>query len=204
MFKGDCNIGLRDRLITLQKRLVRIITGATKNSHTYPIFYNLGALRVDDLFVHSVRVFSYQAFKGLLPAGMADMIGKNDHGHMTRGARSNFFIQRSDCRSIKSIAPKIWNILSSDLKLSPSVASFKERSKRDLLGPYGSFACSVRGCFLALSTPRWRWFFFPFWWGSPCVPSPFYPPLPHSLIFAFLFVLVFLPGLICSLNLVSL
>ena len=146
-FKGDRNIGLRDRLITLQKRLVRIISGASRNSHTYPIFYDLGTLRVDDLFVHSVRVFAYQAFKGLLPAGMADMIGKNDHGHMTRGARSNFFIQRSDCRSIKSIAPKIWNILSSDLKQSPSVASFKERSKQDLLGPYGSFACSVRGCF---------------------------------------------------------
>ena len=56
---------------------------------------------------------------------------------ITRGARSNFFIQRSNCRSIKSIAPKIWNILSAELKMSPSIASFKERSKRDLLGGYG-------------------------------------------------------------------
>ena len=133
--------------------LVRIIAGAARYSHAYPIFYNLGALRVDDLFVHSVRVFSYQAFKGLLPAGMANIIGKNDHGHMTRGARSNFFMQRSDHRSIKSIAPKIWNVLSADLKLSPSIASFKERSKGDLLGPYGSFVCSVPGCFSCAVRP---------------------------------------------------
>ena len=146
-FEGDRNIGLRDRLITLQKRLVRIISGATRLSHTDPIFFDLGTLRVDDLFAQSVRMFSYKAFKGLLPVGMANFVGKNDHGHMTRGARSNFFVQRSDCRSIKSIAPKIWNSLSSDLKLSPSIASFKERSKRDLLGPYGSFVCSRRGCF---------------------------------------------------------
>ena len=146
-FKGDRNVGLRDRIITLQKRLVRIISGAAKISHADPIFFNLGALKVDDLFVHTVRVFSYQAFRGLLPGGMANLIGKNDHGHMTRGARSNFFLQRSDRRSIKSIAPKIWNSLPSDLKLSPSTASFKERSKRDLLGPYGSFSCSVPGCF---------------------------------------------------------
>ena len=108
---------------------------------------------MDDLFVHTVRVFSYQAFRGLLPGEMANLIGKNDHGHMTRGARSNFFIQRSDCRSIKSIAPKIWNILSAELKMSPSIASFKERSKQDLLGRYGSFACSVRGCFSCAVRP---------------------------------------------------
>ena len=152
-FKGDRNIRLRDCLITLQKRLVRIISGATKLSHSDPIFFNLGTLKVDDLFVHSVRVFSYQAFKGLLPVGMANLISKNDHGHMTRGASSNFFKQRSDCRSIKSIAPKIWNALSSDLKLSPSIASFKERSKRDLLGPYGLFVCSVCGCLSCAPLP---------------------------------------------------
>ena len=48
---------------------------------------------------------------------------------------------------------KIWNVLSADLKLSPSIASFKERSKRDLLGPYGSFVCSVPGCFSCAVRP---------------------------------------------------
>ena len=71
-FKGDRNIRLRDRLTTLQKCLVRIVSGAPRVSHANPIFFSLGALKVDDLFVHTVRVFSYQAFRGLLPGEMAN------------------------------------------------------------------------------------------------------------------------------------
>ena len=145
-FKGDRNIGLRDRLIALQKRLVRIISGAARISHADPMFFGLGTLKVDDLFTHSVRVFAYGSFKGLLPGGMANLVRKIDHGHMTRGARSNLFVEHSDPRSIRCIAPRVWNSMSPELKQSTSVVSLKERSKVDLLGPYGSFACSVRGC----------------------------------------------------------
>ena len=152
-FKGDRNIGLRDRIISLQKCLVRIVSGATKYSHADPLFFELGTLKVDDLYSQSVRVFAYRSFRGLLPGGMANLVRKNDHGHMTRGARSNFFVEHSDSRSIKSIAPRTWNSLSPELKQSPSVASFKERSKLDLLGPYGSFVCSVRGCFACAGRP---------------------------------------------------
>ena len=42
----------------------------------------------------------------------------------------------SDSRSIRSIAPKCWNSLSSSLKDSVSIAAFKEKSKLDLLAPY--------------------------------------------------------------------
>ena len=84
--------------------------------------------------------------KGMLPVAMNSLIDKADHGHQTRGARSNFFVGRSDGKSIKSIAPKYWNPLPRELKPLPSIASFKERSKLDLLAPYGAFACSVRDC----------------------------------------------------------
>ena len=102
---------------------------------------------VDDLFTQSVRIFSYQLWKGLLPSEMASYVKKIDHGHSTRGAKSNFYVGKSCPRSIKGIAPSYWNPLSMELKLSPSVASFKERSKRDLLAPYASFSCSVAGCY---------------------------------------------------------
>ena len=74
------------------------------------------------------------------------LIDKANHGHSTRGARSNFFVGRSDGRSIKTIAPKIWNPLSQELKALPSIASFKERSKLDLLAPCVAFACSACNC----------------------------------------------------------
>ena len=94
----------------------------------------------------SVRIFSYKLSRVMLPGTVADLIGKADHGHLTRGARSNFFVGRSDGKSIRSIAPKFWNPLSRELKALPSIASFKVRSKLDLLAPCVAFACSARNC----------------------------------------------------------
>ena len=145
-FKGDRNLGLRDRLLALQKCFVRIISGADRISHADPLFSKLGTLKVDDLFTQSVRIFSYKLSKGLLPGGVADMVQILDHGHSTRGAKRNFFVSRADSRSISSVAPKLWNSLSLEFKQSPSLAAFKNKSKQDLLAPYGAFVCPVRGC----------------------------------------------------------
>ena len=145
-FEGDQNLWLRDKILTLQKRLVRIVCGVGRSSHTDPIFADLCTLRVDDLFTQSVRVHAYKIHRGMAPGGMAALFKKIDHGHQTRGARSNLFVSHSDPGSIKSIAPRYWNSLPLKLKQSPSIASFKEWSKLDLLAPYGSCVCSVGGC----------------------------------------------------------
>ena len=132
--------------MALQKRLVRIVCGANRISHADPHFAKMATLKVDDLFTQSVRVFCYKMSKGMLPGEMSTLFQKYSHGHLTRGARSNFFVSRSDSRSIKSIAPRIWNSVPQNLRDLPSVAAFKEGSKLDLLAPYGAFVCSVRGC----------------------------------------------------------
>ena len=67
---------------------------------------------------------------------MVDMVS---HRYNTRGARSNFFIDRSDSKSLKSIVPKTWNSLPSNMKVLTSIASFKEKSKGGLLAPYSLF-----------------------------------------------------------------
>ena len=82
----------------------------------------------------------------MLPSGMAGMVDMVSHGYNTRGARSNFSKNRSDGKSLKSIAPKIWNSLPSNMKVLTSIASFKEKSKGGLLAPYSLFVCNVRGC----------------------------------------------------------
>ena len=145
-FKGDRNLKLKRRLLTLQKSLVRIICGTGRISHADPLFTHLSTLKVDDLFTQSVRVHAFKMFRGMLPGGMAAFMDRMGHGYSTRGASSNLFVSRSDCRSIKSIAPRVWNPLPLRIKQSPSIASFKEASKLDLLAPYGSFVCSVPGC----------------------------------------------------------
>ena len=141
MRKGD-----KGFLSDTQKCLVRIVCGAPRISHADPLFAKMSALKIDDLYEQSVRMFSYKMYRGMLPGAINSLIGKADHGHLTRGARSNFFVGRSDGRSIRSIAPKFWNPLPQELKTLPSITSFKERSKMDLLAPYRAFVCNVRGC----------------------------------------------------------
>ena len=52
-FKEDRNLGLRNGLLSLQKRLVRIICGTHRISHADPLFAELGALKVDDLYAQT-------------------------------------------------------------------------------------------------------------------------------------------------------
>ena len=133
-------------MLALQKRLVRIICGTHRISHADPLFAELGTLKVDDLYAQAVRVFSFKAARGMLPGGMASIVDMVSHGYNTRGARSNFFIDRSDGRSLKSIAPKFRNSLPLEMKSLTSIATFKEKSKGGLLAPYSLFVCAVPGC----------------------------------------------------------
>ena len=82
----------------------------------------------------------------MLPDGMTMLFDKVSHSHNTRGARGNLFVSRSDTKSIKYIAPSHWNALSEELRQSPSLGSFKHRSRVDLLAPCVAFSCGVRGC----------------------------------------------------------
>ena len=126
--------------------MVRIISNVHPISHADPLFAKLGILKIDDLFTQAVRVFSYKLSTNMLPVEMTRYFTKVKHSHNTRGARSNLFVSHSDSRSIKNIAPKAWNTLPLELKQSPSITSFKTRSKAALLGPYSSFVCGDRGC----------------------------------------------------------
>ena len=147
--------------MTLQKTFVRIITGSHRYSHADPLFARLGILRVSDLYSHSIRVFSFKLHRKMLPSGVSSMFKEKNHEHNTRGASSSPYVIHSDSRSIKSIAPRVWIQLDQldqkrkpdqKLKTSPSIASFKERSKRGLLGSYE--VCRVRACLsCAVSAP---------------------------------------------------
>ena len=137
---------MKRRILALQKCLVRIISGAHRISHADPLFSGLGFLKIDDLFAQAVRVFSYKMSRNLLPGGASLHFDKVNHRYNTRGAMTNFSVGSSDGRSIRNIAPVIWNSLPTELKQSPSIATFKDHSKRGLLAPYAAFACLVPHC----------------------------------------------------------
>ena len=88
-------------------------------------------------------------------SGVSTLFDKIGHDHKTRGARSNLYVARSDGKSIRSIAPNYWNSLPSDLKDSPSIGSFRDKSKGRLSAPYSALVCRVAGCPSCLLAPAW-------------------------------------------------
>ena len=145
-FRDDQNSGLKLKLLTLQKCLIRIINGAHRLSHADPLFFCRNFLKIEDLYTQSVRMFAFKYSKGKLPSGVSSFFQKIPHQHNTRTSKNNMFLERCDQRSIKYIAPKCWNSLPKELKEAPSLACFKTMSKNSLLAPYGSFKCNLRPC----------------------------------------------------------
>ena len=152
-FKDDRNLKLRDRLLVMQKRFVRIICGAPRMSHADPLFAKLSVLKIDDLFEQAVRVFAFKLSKSVLPNIMASLFRKPSHSYATRGYENSLYANRSHHRSIKSIVPRHWNRLNMALKQSPSIDSFKSNSKKELLTPYLTFTCHTKNCHSCQLTP---------------------------------------------------
>ena len=132
-FQGDGNLKLRNKLFNLQKAFVRIITASHRLSHSDPLFAKLRILKIDDLYHQCVRMFSFHLFHDTLPGGISPLFQKANHAHDTRGIKKNIFVSHSDTRSIKHIAPKIWNALPEKLKCCPSISSFKDNSNLDFI-----------------------------------------------------------------------
>ena len=99
-FKHDSNVGLRNKLLTLQKCLVRMINGAHRISHADPLFFDKSILKVDDLYEQSLRIFAFKLHKSLLPHEVQSMFAKSDHNHNTRGAKNNFLYPTASPRGL--------------------------------------------------------------------------------------------------------
>jgi hypothetical protein len=135
--------------LTLQKSFVRIISASHQKSHADPLFARLRTLKIEDLYDQRMRLFSYKSYFNQMPSEMNALLDKvsDSHSHNTRGARCNLFVNRENVKSIKYIAPKLWNALDEKLKVSGTVSSFKQRSKEEFLLGYAKFRCNIRGCY---------------------------------------------------------
>ena len=62
-FKVDFNVGLGNKILKLQKCLVRLISNTHRISHADPLFHTRGILKIEHLYEQSLRIFSYKLFK---------------------------------------------------------------------------------------------------------------------------------------------
>ena len=85
LWGAACRVHL-SKLIIMQKKSVRIITGAHYRAHTAPIFKHLHFLKLVDLYQLQINKYVLSFIKGLLPSSLRHIftLSQNQHGHNIR------------------------------------------------------------------------------------------------------------------------
>ena len=83
---GNTYSSFLEPLAKLQKRAIRIICGARKYDHTYPLFQQLSILSLKNLYVYSVQIFLYKYYRQSIPIIFSGFFTTNEniHNHYTR------------------------------------------------------------------------------------------------------------------------
>ena len=95
---GNTYISNLNPIITLQKRVVRIITFSKFDDHSSPLFKNLNILKLVDLVFLNSALFMYDYHNGNLPATFSNNIFKqvtSVHNYNTRlASRNTYYIDK--------------------------------------------------------------------------------------------------------------
>jgi len=131
---GNTNESLINMIITLQKRVLRLITSQGFMAHTSPLFYRTGILKFKDIYRYFVGVDMY------LKQG-SNSVEFLSHDYFTRN-RSNpitpFHRLAQSQRSIDFQGPLIWNSIPIEIRASTNVDGFKGKLRKYLLDMYDS------------------------------------------------------------------
>ena len=140
---GNAHRSILDKLLLLQKKVVRIICNSAPRSHADPLFFDNKLLKINDLYLFQLGQFMYNYNRNLLPSTFNDMFMKNQsfHNYPTRHS-GEFHLPRLRTLSAQNTffyeGPKFWNSLKDEIKDSPSLNSFKNKLKLFLLQQYSS------------------------------------------------------------------
>ena len=130
-----------DRLLLLQKRIMRIVCHQNRLAHTNALFYSTKVLKIYDLYNLRLGCFMYQLNQGELPTPLALLFSKNEsfHNYPTRQSSSYHLPMLRTLYKQKTIiytGPQFWNSLHDPWKQSPSLPSFKRILKINQLNAY--------------------------------------------------------------------
>ena len=83
---GSTHSTYLQRLILMQKKAVRIISGATYNDHTDHLFPKMNILKLEDLYYLNAAKYMYALNNGIIPLQLRNTLINNQdiHSHNTR------------------------------------------------------------------------------------------------------------------------
>ena len=121
------------RIFMLQKRIIRIINGASFLAHTDLLFYENKILKLFDIYKLNIGIYMFEARN-------SEQFVRN-YPYNTRH-RSELLSRRPHLticeNSIGVVGPHTWNSIPDEVKNSSSKASFKQKYKKLLLASYAS------------------------------------------------------------------
>ena len=126
---------LLDRLQKVQNTSARLITKTSRSSHITPVLIQLHWLPVEYRSTYKVLLYTYKAVHGCAPLYICELVEEYVPRRALRSAsRSLLKVPSSRTstygpRSFRVSAPKLWNELPEQLKLAPTLATYKRQLK---------------------------------------------------------------------------
>ena len=130
-----------DRLLLLQKRVLRIICNENWLAHTDQLFHSKKVLKIYDLYNVRLGCIMYQLNQNELPSALTQLFSKNESYHRYPTRQSSFYhlpMSRTiyKQKTLVYTGPALWNSLDQSFKQSPSLFSFKYNFKLKLIKNY--------------------------------------------------------------------
>ena len=127
-----------NRIIILQKKIIKIISKVSFNAHTSVLFKEQEILNFSDIYLYQIGKFMYLFKRGLLPNYFRDMFTLTGQIHCYNTRNSSLFYILH-CRtnfqkfSIRFQGPTFFNSLNQEIQNSESISLFGKRLKKFLL-----------------------------------------------------------------------
>jgi len=129
------------RIVILQKCVIRIVNKSYYNAHTEPIFKKLDLLKFQDIQLMCLGQFMFSFKNAIFPRKFENIFTVNNQIHCCNTRHANFFhlpLCRTNIQqfSVFFQGPKFFNSLSPEISGSSSLASFKKILKAYIIDNY--------------------------------------------------------------------
>ena len=136
---GNASKNYLNKIVVLQKRVLRLIYFVDKKEHAIPLFVNAKILPITFLYYEAVCKLMFDVHKDSAPSNITKLFTRtsNIHTYNTRSSTSQFFsVKYSRLKLQKKVFSrvgfKVWNEMPNEYK-NLSKKSFKKETKRALL-----------------------------------------------------------------------
>ena len=126
-----------DKLILVQKKIIRIITNSPYRAHTEPLFLANQILNVHDINVYNVGIFMYNTINSVVPTLFTSFFQQNVYFHRYNTRRAydlHVPLGKTNVRkfSIRINGAMVWNTLPESVRESQSLMVFKKSLRKYL------------------------------------------------------------------------